>query len=360
VTDPFEMLRSPYEPLAPREDFAEQLRARVIAALGLEDISLLPTVNLSERTIAMPAASTQTTPTVTATVVTPYLTVRDAAAALEWYSDAFGAVEQFRVVGDDGRLGHAEFTVGEARFMLSDEYPEMGVRSPASLGGTPVALHVSVNEIDGLFDRAVAAGATALLAPADQPHGARHGTLLDPYGHRWMLSQTLEAMDVETYRRRSEGTGYTVVSAGGAGQTRQVGPFEPTERGAIWAAVFYRDALEGIRFLVDVFGFAERLVVTGADPRTVVHSELRWPEGGIIQVGTYDATNVYALPPGQQSLYVITADPQSIWERSVEAGLDVLRTLESPEYDPGGLVFSVRDPEGNGWTFGSYGLQPAQ
>jgi PhnB protein len=356
MTDPFETLRSPYRPLAPRDEFARRLRARVVTALGTHDIPLLPTVTLSERTNAMPAASTQTTSTATATVVTPYLTVADAAAALEWYTHAFGAVEQFRVVGDDGRLGHAEFLIGEARFMLSDEYPEMGVRSPASLGGTPVALHVSVTEVDSFFDRAVAAGATSLLPPADQPHGARHGTLLDPYGHRWMLSQPLEALDLETYRLRSEGTGYAVVPAAGTSQTVAV---DPTERGGIWAAVFYRDALEGIRVLVDVFGFAEQLVVRGADDQTVVHSELHWPEGGVVQVGTYDATNVYALPPGQQSLYVVTADPLSIWERSEAAGLDVVRAPESPEYDPGGLVFAIRDPEGNVWTFGSYGLQPA-
>jgi PhnB protein len=305
----------------------------------------------------MPAVSTKTTSTATATAVTPYLTVADAAEALEWYTRAFGAVEQFRVVGDDGRLGHAEFIIGEARFMLSDEYPEMGVRSPASLGGTPVALHVSVTEVDSLFDRAVAAGATSLLAPADQPHGARHGTLLDPYGHRWMLSQPLGALDLDTYRRRSEGTGYTVVPAEETSQTLPTGTVDPSERGGIWAAVFYRDALEGIRVLVDVFGFAEQLVVRGADDQTVVHSELRWPEGGVVQVGTYDATNVHALPPGQQSLYVVTADPRSIWERSEAAGFDVVRPPESPEYDPGGLVFAVRDPEGNVWTFGSYGLE---
>jgi PhnB protein len=359
MNDPFETLRSPYEPLVPPEDFTQQLRARVLAALGLDDISSLPTVTPPERTIAMSIAGTQTTPTATATGVTPYLTVANAAAALEWYIEAFGAVEQFRVVGDDGRLGHAEFTVGEARFMLSDEYPEMGVRSPASLGGTPVALHVSVTEVDTLFDRAIAAGATSMLAPADQPHGARHGTLLDPYGHRWMLSQPLGDWDLEAYRRRSEGTGYTLVPSAVTGQTRHTDSVERAERGAIWAAVFYRDALEGIKFLIDVFGFAERLVVRGADDQTVVHSELCWPEGGVVQVGTYDATNVYTLPPGQQSLYVVTADPQSIWERSEEEGLEVVRPPESPDYDTAGLVFSVRDPEGNVWTFGSYGLRPA-
>jgi uncharacterized glyoxalase superfamily protein PhnB len=178
-----------------------------------------------------------------------------------------------------------------------------------------------------------------------------------------MLSQPLEAFDLDTYRRRSEGTGYQVVAAAGtdpavgatAGATaaRRQG----RGRGGIWAVVSYRDALAGIRFLVDVFGFEERLVVTGQDDRTVVHSELRWPEGGIVQAATYDATNVYCLAPGQQSLYVVTADPSSVWERSQAAGLDVVRPPESPDYDPGGLTFSVRDREDNLWSFGSYGLQ---
>jgi PhnB protein len=289
--------------------------------------------------------------------VTPYLTVADGAAALEWYADAFGAVEQFRVVGDDGRLGHAEFTIGDARFMISDEYPEIGVRSPASLGGTAVALHLSVTAVDAMFDRAVAAGATSLRPPADQPHGARHGVLVDPYGHRWMLSQPLETFDLDTYRRRSEGSGYRVVPSAPSGSAELAASAHRPGRGAIWAAVFYRDAPAGIRFLVDVFGFEEQLVVTGRDDRTVVHSELRWPEGGIVQAGTYDAANVYALAPGQQSLYVVTADPASVWERSQAAGLDVVRPPESPDYDPGGLTFAVRDPEGNVWSFGSYGLR---
>jgi PhnB protein len=357
MTDPFEALRIPYEPRAPREEFARRLRARVVAALGLDDGDSIPTITLPERSPTMPATNVRTTPTATATEVTPYLTVADGAAALEWYADAFGAVEQFRVVGDDGRLGHAEFTIGDARFMVSDEYPEIGVRSPGSLGGTAVALHLSVTAVDALFERAVAAGATSLRPPADQPHGARHGVLVDPYGHRWMLSQPLETFDLDTYRQRSEGSGYRVVPSATSGFEQLPASAHRRGRGAIWAAVFYRDAPAGIRFLVDVFGFEEQLVVTGRDNRTVVHSELRWPEGGIVQAGTYDAANVYALAPGQQSLYVVTADPSSVWERSQAAGLDVVRPPESPDYDPGGLTFAVRDPEGNVWSFGSYGLR---
>ena len=357
MTDPFDALALPPEPRAPRARFAADLRARVIAALGLEDPLTdpdpLPTVRLPERKpIVTPTPST-TAPAV-ATAVTPYLTASDATAALDWYADAFGAVEAFRVVGDDGRLGHAEFTIGAARFMLSDEYPELGVRSPTTLGGSAVALHLTVAAVDATFTRAVAAGATALAEPADQPHGARHGTLVDPFGHRWMLSQPTEAFDLDAYRERSEGSGFEVV---GAGEDEHITAADrPGTGGGIWAGVFYEDALAAIHFLVGVFGFEEQLVVTGPDERTVVHSQLRWPEGGIVQAGTYDPTNVFMHEPGGQSLYVVTADPHAVWGRCEAAALEVVRPPESPAHDPDGMGFSVRDPEGNIWSFGTYGL----
>src|SRR5690606_37736968 len=157
----------------------------LVRHLGLEpDTDRVPTIHLPERNNAMSTPTTQT--------VTPYLAARDAPAALQWYIDAFGAVEVMRVVGDDGRLGHAEFSIGAARFYLSDEYPEHGVSAPTSLGGTTITLHLSVPDVDAWYDRAVTAGATAVSEPADQPHGARHGTLVDPAGHRWMLSQQIE------------------------------------------------------------------------------------------------------------------------------------------------------------------------
>jgi PhnB protein len=356
MSDPFEALAKPYEPRQPRPAFARELRARLEDRLGLDDpeMNVIP---LPERKAAMPAPTTtpQTASTApTATDVTPYLAVSDGAAALDWYARAFGAQEQFRVVGHDGRLGHAEFTIGSARFMVSDEYPEIGVLAPTTLGGAGSALHLSVSDVDALFGRLVAAGATPQSPPADQPHGARAGTLLDPFGHRWMLSQQLEAFDLDTYRDRSHGSGFEVV---GAGPDEQVTVADrPGTGGGIWAGAFYDDALAGIRFLVDVLGFEEQLVVTGPDQRTVVHSQLRWPEGGVVQVGTYDPANDFSHPPGSQALYVVTADPHSVWERCRSAGVTVVREPETPDYDPGGMGFSVKDPEGNIWSFGSYGL----
>ena len=280
-------------------------------------------------------------PAVTGATITPYLTSADAAAAIEWYAAAFGAEEQFRVVSDHGVVGHAELTIAGARFMLSDEHPAMGVRSPRSLGGPSAAFHLDVADVDSLFARAVAAGATPLREPEDQPHGARHGTLLDPDGHRWMLSQQLEQLSVDEYAARSQGTGYRVETADG--------PYVD----GIWAVVTYRDPDEGIRFLTEVLGFEEHVMVRD-DAGAIVHSEYRWPEGGIVQLAGYDEDNPFLLPPGEQGLYVVTADPWSVWARCQAAGVEVMRPPESPHYDPDGMGFSVRDVDGNTWSFGSY------
>jgi PhnB protein len=344
MSDPFDDLRRPAPRQAPRPEFAAELRARLAARLDPDPDP--------PRRIPMTVAVEPVTATTTA--LTPYLTVQGAAAAIDWYRDAFGAIEGFRVVGDDGRIGHAELTIGGARLMLSDEYPEIGVRSPASLGGASAAMHLGVPDVDAAFERAVAAGATGLQPPADQPHGNRHGTLLDPFGHRWMLSQEIEAMDLDTYRERTAGTEFEVVGAGPHARVTEAD--RPGTGGGIWAVAFYEDALAGIDFVTEVLGFERQLVVVGDDDRTVVHSQLRWPEGGVVQVGTYDAGNEFAHPPGAQSLYVVTADPRSVWERCSAAGVAVVRPPESPDHDPEGMGFSVRDPEGNIWSFGTYGL----
>ena len=239
--------------------------------------------------------------------------------------------------------------------MLADEYPEYDVRSPQTLGGSPVLLHLTVPDVDAVFARAVAAGATSMGDPEDQPHGARHGTLVDPFGHRWMLSQDIEEIDVATYAERSKGTGFEVRGTL-EGQTVTAAD-RPGTGGGIWAAAFYVDALAGIRQLVDVFGFEEQIVVVGDDGTTVHHSQLRWPEGGIVQVGTYDEANPHARPPGMQGLYIVTADPWSVWERCQAAGLEVMNEPYTPDYDdPNGMGFTVRDRERNIWSFGTYGL----
>jgi PhnB protein len=134
---------------------------------------------------------------------TPYLCLKGAAAGLDFYTKAFGAVETMRLVDPtDGRVGHAEIRIGDAVLMLADEYPEMGVVSPQTLGGSPVTIHLYVPDIDALVARAVAAGATLLRPVADQFYGDRAGRLSDPFGHVWHLASRKEDVSATEMRRR--------------------------------------------------------------------------------------------------------------------------------------------------------------
>ena len=185
--DAFTSLRSDHGPVAPDPAFAARLRARI--AERLDPAAGVPVVSLPDRRTTMPETATTPTdaPPFTAVLI-PYIAVHDAAAALSWYAEALGAVETSRYTGDDGRVGHAEINIGGAVLMLSDEYPDFGAVSPRTLGGTPFGLHLSGPDVDALYARAIAAGATSMRAPEDQPYGDRSSTIQDPFGHRWSIS----------------------------------------------------------------------------------------------------------------------------------------------------------------------------
>ncbi len=136
---------------------------------------------------------------------TPYLCVKDAAAALRFYVDAFGAVEIMRIPQPDGRIGHAEIRIGSAPIMLADEFPEMGFRSPASLGGTPVNILDYVEAVDEFVARAAAVGAKVRRPVADQFYGDRLGVLEDPFGHSWSFATRIEDLSADEIRSRALG-----------------------------------------------------------------------------------------------------------------------------------------------------------
>jgi PhnB protein len=134
--------------------------------------------------------------------VTPYLIVRDAARALEFYKKAFGAIELMRFSGPDGRIGHAEIKIGEGVVMLADESPEMGHKGPQTLGGTPVSLMFYVADVDARFAKALAAGGVVKNALKDQFYGDRSGTITDPFGHVWTIATHTEDVTPEEMQRR--------------------------------------------------------------------------------------------------------------------------------------------------------------
>ena len=133
--------------------------------------------------------------------ITPHITVRDAARAVEWYKEALGAEERSRVPLPGGKLMSVELWFGDSTVMVADEFPEMGVLSPQTVGGTSTVLQLYTQDVETLWKRAVDAGAVVLHPLQDQFWGDRHGQLTDPYGHRWGLAQHLRDVPPEEVAR---------------------------------------------------------------------------------------------------------------------------------------------------------------
>ncbi len=134
--------------------------------------------------------------------VTPYLCVDGAAEAIDFYARVLGATERMRMPAPEGKIGHAEIQVGDSVIMLSDEHPDMGVRSPKSIGGTPVAISVYVEDVDAVFQEALAAGATELRPVENQFYGDRTGQFEDPFGHRWDVATHVEDVPPDEMEKR--------------------------------------------------------------------------------------------------------------------------------------------------------------
>jgi uncharacterized glyoxalase superfamily protein PhnB len=183
MADAFDALREPLIPLAPRPAFAAALRRRLAAELGpIQEEQAVPEIR--EYTPARLHS------------LTPYLACDDPAAAIAWYIEVFDA----RLLGDpivmpDGRIGHAELRVGDTVFMLAGEFPEENHRSPRALGGSTVGLMLHVPDADATYARAIEHGAEA-LRPIRVEHGARGGTIFDPFGHRWFIQTNIETEDL--------------------------------------------------------------------------------------------------------------------------------------------------------------------
>ncbi len=339
--DPFEQLRQPDRPMRPRDRFADELRSHLDTELTARELRRLPTASAGRTdpsgTTSIPTTSITTTgATMSSATRTPaataYLAVHDGAAALSFYAAALGAEELMRME-HEGKIVHAEFEVAGQRYFLSDAFPEIGAHAPTELGGSTVALVLNFDdpaEVDGVFTAAVAEGAEGERPPADQDHGHRIAWIRDPFGHRWSLGAPVEAAT----------------------------PDRRVANGGIWPAINAVDAPAMATFVTDVLGFVEQIrVVDPADPTVFAHSQYRWPEGGVIQIGTAGRVgNPYSeRASGNDSFYVVTDDVVAVYDRCVAAGVEILQAPNEQDYDPGGLMCSLRDHEGNLWSFGTYG-----
>jgi PhnB protein len=134
--------------------------------------------------------------------VTPYLYIDGAKAAIDFYSSILGAQERMSMPGPDGKVGHAELAIGDSVIMIADEFPDMGALGPRSVGGSPVTIHVYVEDVDRTFERALEAGATVRRPVEDKFYGDRGGEFEDPFGHLWSIASHVEDVSPEEMQQR--------------------------------------------------------------------------------------------------------------------------------------------------------------
>jgi PhnB protein len=136
--------------------------------------------------------------------ITPYLAVDDAAEAIEYYQEAFGAKERVRMNAPDGKIGHAELEIGDSLVMLSDPFPQATTKSPSELGGTSASVFMYVEDVDATVKQAVDAGATVTMEVSDQFWGDRFGSVVDPFGHQWSIATHVEDLTPEEIAERAK------------------------------------------------------------------------------------------------------------------------------------------------------------
>ena len=136
--------------------------------------------------------------------ITAYLTVHDCTAAIQYYVDLFAAQEGVRFDMPGGKIGHAELHLGDSKIMLSDEYPEMGVKSPKHYGGSPVSLSIYVEDVDATFQKAIQTGSKSIKEVEKQFHGDRSGQIEDPFGYKWTIASRVEEVSEEEMQKRAK------------------------------------------------------------------------------------------------------------------------------------------------------------
>jgi len=287
---------------------------------------------------------------------TPYLTVRGAADAIEFYQKAFGATEVMRLGQPDGRIGHAEIRIGDSLIMLSDEFPDYGNLAPQSIGGSPVTIHLYVEDVDALVRQAVAAGAQVLRPVQDQFYGDRAGRLRDPFGHSWFVATHIEDVPPEEITRRAKafaqqaagtapGEESGEVDRAGAGEERSVAvtttPGAREGHDAVTPYLTVQRAAELLDFVKQAFGATELFRGTGSAGG--LHAEVRIGNS-VVMIGGAPGMPI-PEKPGILHLYV--RDVDGAYHRALQAG--ATSTYEPTDRDYGDREAAIKDPFGNTW-----------
>jgi PhnB protein len=314
----------------PREEFKARLKSELLE--GRRTMS----------TVAEPIAAVHTS-------ASPRLTFRDAAKAIDFYKQAFGAKETMRFeIG--GHIPHAEMTIGDSVIFLTEEWPEGNRFSPETLGNSPVMMSLSVPDVDKFFAHAIDAGAKTVIPIANQFYGHREGTLRDPFGYLWSLSMVTEEMSVEEMHQRMKGM--ATGPEGGkmpAGESQKgVSPIPPGFR-TVTPYLIAKDGPALIEFAKQAFGAEETFRIVG--PAGGLHAEARIGDS-MLMMGGGIPENEFRLTPNTHALHLYVEDADAVCAKAVAAGATLIDAPRDQEY--GERSASVKDPAGNIWYIATH------
>src|SRR5690348_9813172 len=315
----------------PRDNFRATLKA-----------DLLRRATISREAVKMVAAAQQT--------VVPYLCFKDAARALQFYKNVFGAQETMRLTGPGERIGHAEMQIGNARIMLSDEFPEYGAISPETLGGSTVKINLSVPDVDATVKGALDAGAKIARPVQDQFYGERSGQIADPFGYTWIIATHKEDVSVEEMQRRlnqwNEESEEEKMASNAAASESESGaakavPYIRAGFRTVSPYILVNGAAKFIEFLVEAFGATERgrVPVPGGK---IMHAEVQLGDS-VIEMS--DGNEQFG--PSPVTIHLTVPDAEEAYRRAVQAGATSLYEPSMQFY--GEYEAGVRDPFGNEW-----------
>lgn len=287
--------------------------------------------------MSSPAKQLETTP---ARSVSLYMCMADAGAAIDFYREAFGAKELMRLTEPDGKIGHAEIQIGQTVVMISDEYPDYGVLSPQTIGGSSVRLHLDVTDVDTFTERAIKAGATLVRPIEDQFYGDRTGQIADPFGYTWIISTHLKDVPVEDMQKEVEKWARERAAlhsdeAGGIKEPKM----RRENRHAVTPYITVHKPAELIDFVTQSFDAIEHFRATGSAGG--MHAEVSIGDS-IVMIGGAEH-----IEPNPTAIHLYVPDADQAYERALKAGAKSLMPVADQPF--GERSGGVEDIHGNRW-----------
>jgi len=312
----------------PRQDFKDRLKSELGRRISMGSKPVLKAENRQ--------------------TATAYLTVSDAAAAIEFYKKAFGAIEIMRLIGPGTKIGHAEIRIGNSKIYLSDEFPDFGSVAPQGPRGSPVKMDIVVDDVDAVAARAIAAGAKEVRAIQDQFYGMRTGQVADPFGYVWNISTVLEDLTGEQMQKRYD----DLVKQGAFAQTQEKSDEKrspqtvraiPEGFHTLTPYLSVNGASRLIDFLKEGFGATEKFRVNRPGSELVMHAEMRIGDS-VLELA--DANEEFGTRLLGNILHVDNVE--AVYQRALRAG--ATSRFAPIEQSYGDLEAAVKDPAGNYWN----------